>query len=694
MASKTDNVLRVLLVEDSSDDAEQIVSILRNAAIAVRPVRAETLEQLDDVLAHQPLDLALVSAQGGALRLNDVIDVIQQSGKDLPVIALTVQPQFDQAVDLLRGGARDVAWRGSPEHIQIVCKREMEDARSRRALRRLEVNLKEAEKRAHSLLDSSRDPIAYVHDGMHVYANRAYLELFGYESFDDLEGMPILDMIASGSAGSFKELLKKLAKGESPPERLETKAQRPDSGEEFDAVMEFSGASIQGEPCTQIVFRQQVADAELVRQLEGLKTQDLATGLLNRGTFMESLESATSEAVRGQGERMLMLLEIDRFKDIVFRVGVDVADLLLGEAAQVLREKLKPDYPAGRIADSTLAVLARDLSLKDAEQLGQSVRKRFEDHLFEAGSANLNLTATIGLVTIGERSSDAAEAMNLAAQALAVARDKGGNCVHVFDPRAKDREAEMRYAEWVARIKAALTNNGFVLFYQPIVSMQGATSEQYDVLLRMASDKGEILPAEFMPAAERAGLLAHIDRWVIEHAVAVIGERAKLGRQTTLFIKITPATLADNAFAPWLLSKLKAARVPGRALVFEMPEAKAVTHLKQARAFLSQLQPLNCGFALEQFGSGLNSFQLLKHLPCTYVKIDRSFMVDLPKSAENQAKVKEIHQHAKAAGKQTIAEFIEDAMTMSTLWTTGIEWVQGNFLHPPDRALNYDFSGG
>lgn len=693
MATKSDNALRLLVIEDSVEDAESLVSMLRNGGIVVRPTRPEDQEDFEEAMRKQPFDLVLANAAAKSVSLSKVQDAIHSIGKDLPLIAVVSQASTEQLVELLRKGARDVVFRGNQEHVQIVVRREFESLHARRALRRLEVSLRETEKRCAALLDSSRDPITYVHEGMHVYANRAYLDLFNFGELDEIEGTPILDMVAPEAADKFKVLLRGLSRGEKPPAQLEIRAQKPQGGESFDAVMEFSEAAVDGEPCTQIVFRQQASNPELVKQLEGLKTQDLVTGLLNRQAFNDVLDDGINAATQGRGERMLLYVEVDRFKLALEQVGMGGADLLLGDTAQVIRKTLVEGDQAGRVGDHTFMVLCRDMTLKECEARAQQLRKAIEDHLFETGKQSINLTASIGVTTIGERSKNSTEVTALAAAACKAASEAGGNQVRVHDPRAKDREAEERSAHWVALVKDAIAKNHFVLFYQPIVSLHGESGEFYEVLLRMQSPRGEILPKDFMPPAESAGLLPAIDRWVIERAIDILAERRRTGTKTTFFIKITPNSLDDPTLLPWLSNKLKAVRLQGDAIVFEMPESKAQTSLKAARAFQQGLAQLHCGFALEQFGSGIQSFQMLKHLPANYLKIDRSFMTDLPKSPENQQKVKEITDQAHAAGRLTIAEFVEDAASMSILWQCGVNFVQGNFLQEPEKVLSYDFNG-
>ncbi|MEP6940104.1 MAG: EAL domain-containing protein, partial [Rudaea sp.] len=251
-----------------------------------------------------------------------------------------------------------------------------------------------------------------------------------------------------------------------------------------------------------------------------------------------------------------------------------------------------------------------------------------------------------------------------------------------------DRAAASEMREMLNRVQNAIQNNGFSLYYQPVVSLHGAEGEFHEILVRMVGEKGEIMPKAFFPAAEQNGLLPAIDRCVIAGAIKSVAEREKAGRHTTVFIKLTTQSLEDQTLLPWIAQQLKNERVRGDALVFEIAESKVVTHLKPARAFVNGLKQLHCGFALEQFGSGVNSFQLLKHIDAGYLKVDRSYMAELTKSKENQDFIRRFCQQAHGAGKLTIAEFVEDAASMSILFTCGVNFVQGNFLNEPERVIH------
>ncbi|MGA7297146.1 MAG: EAL domain-containing protein, partial [Rhodanobacteraceae bacterium] len=266
-------------------------------------------------------------------------------------------------------------------------------------------------------------------------------------------------------------------------------------------------------------------------------------------------------------------------------------------------------------------------------------------------------------------------------------QDQGGNRVEIFNPAAREQEETEREQRWVHAIEQALANNEFVLFNQQIISLQGAEGEYYEILLRLNGPNGEILPKSFMPAAERNNLMPKIDKWVIEHAIKLLAQRVNDGQSTTFLVKLSTQSLQDATLARWVAGQLAAYKVPPKSLILEMPESKVMTSIKPAAAFVTAVRKLGCSFALEQFGSGLKSFQLLQHIQADYLKIDRNFLDDLPKNPENLSKINEICKQAQEGGRKTIAEWVQDAASTSLLFTAGVDFVQGNFLQEPEKII-------
>lgn len=690
--TQAESVLRVLLVEDRLEDAEQLISILRNGGIAVRPARAENPDDFVAQLASFSPDLVLAATDARTVPFATVLASTRTSAKDVVVIATSLALSEEAMLNALTAGARSMAVSSNPEHLQIVVQREFEALLTRRSLRRTEAALRETERRCDSLIESSRDPIAYIHEGMHIRANSAYLEMFGYEEFDEIEGLSVLDLIAPTHTDAFKQLLKRLSKGEHPPKSLQLSARGAD-GQTFDAEMEFAQASYEGEPCLQIVFRQRAFDTDMARELDDLRQRDTLTGLFNRQHFLSEVESAVAHAAQGHTEQALLLVDPDHVNNLVSEIGIAHIDEFIGALGARLRDAIGDGHLAARFTEHGFALLCKAVDHRAAMVLAENVRKAFSDTIVEAGDRSVSVTVSIGGVLIGERIASLNQVLSKSSQCLQNAQSAGGNQIVLFDPSAMDREEQERIQAWVDRIKAALaTDDGFVLHFQPVISLQGEEGEHYESLLRMRQSNGELIaPMTFLPIAEEHGLLEGIDRWVISHAIGLLAQRHDAGHHTSLFVKLSAASLSSDLLPKLIAERLSTHRVPGERLILEISEAKVFTNLKAAQAFQRAVQPLGVRMALEQFGSGLNSFQLLRHFDPSFLKIDRSFMTDLPKSNENQHKVAEIARQAQDIGKQTIAEFVQDAATMSVLFTCGVSMVEGHFLASADPQMNYDF---
>ncbi|AIF47481.1 EAL domain-containing response regulator [Dyella japonica] len=677
---KTDQVIKILFIEKSVEDAEQIISLLRNSGIAVRPARATSAEQITAALDELGPDIVLFDPSVGTLELREVSRMLDAHGRDLALIALVSQADNATITELFVNGARSVALRPQPKQLMAVIQREFDSLNMRRQVRRLEAALRESERRCDALLDSSTDAIAYVHEGMHVRANQAYLDTFGYADFDDLLGLPVLDMIGPNDADEFKNTLKGLSKGEKPTGVIELQARRADATT-FKAGVEFAHAMFEGEPCLQVVFRRQKVDTGVIEQLQ----RDAVTGLFNRARMLECIDEAVAAASQGTKGQALLLIEPDNWQSIVAGVGLSKADELLAAFANRVEGQLTAHDTAGLLAEHTVGVLLHTRNDDGIKQWIAGLQQAIAGGIFDLGSRSITITTSIGGSLLGERNANTELLLNQASQALRNAQSQGGNRNDLHDPAAREKADEERERYWLSVIKQALTQNDFVLYHQQTISLQDADGEFSEILLRLNGPQGEVLPGFFMPIAEKHNLTPAIDRWVLNQTIEHLRARDRMGSPTTFFVKLTAGSLEDKELLPWLGERLRQAALKHGQLVLEMTESKVVTSLRPAQEFVQAWQKLGGQFALEQFGSGLNSFQLLNHISADYLKIDRSYMADLPQQQESQRRVAEICRQSRELKKQTIAEWVEDAASTSLLFACGVDFVQGNFLQEPQR---------
>ncbi|MFG3453735.1 EAL domain-containing protein [Stutzerimonas stutzeri] len=677
--------IRLLLLEDSQNEAERLVSLFRNAGQATRVHRLTSSEDLADAL-QQTWDLLINAPASVNLDPSEAIGAVRKQAKDIPVIQLIEGNDVDAITEALSLGAQGALPQGEDEWLILVANREIANLEERRARRSAELALREAEKRCQLLLESSVDAIAYVHDGMHIYANRAYLELFGYEDVDELEGMPMIDLIASCDQVEFKSFLKNYQSIQGSAE-LVCGGIRADGGN-FKARMHFSPASYDGEPCIQVVIRAETGNAEL-EKLREISSQDVVTGLYNRNYFLDSLDSAVERAVNAGQGASLAYIRIDRFASLQADIGLGDSDRLLAELAQLLRSQFPDSAELARFGDDAFAVLMPNAAPQQLQQPLTELLRKVEGHLFEVSGRTVQTSLSIGVAALDEKTAKARDVIDRAHRCAEELTD--GNGLRIYNP-ADELAAAASRGNVLAMLQQALEKNSFRLLFQPIISLRGDSHEHYEVLLRLLDPQGvEVPPGDFLDAAKEAGLATKIDRWVLLNSIKLLAEHRSKGHSTRLFVHLSSASLQDPSLLNWLGVALKASRLPPDSLVFQIDEQDAVAYLKQAKALTQGMGGLGCRIALSQFGCVLNPFNTLKHLNADFVKIDGSYTQDLSRQ-ENQEALKQLLADLHEQAKQTIVPFVDSATALATLWQAGVGYIQGQYLQGPSQSMDYNFS--
>ena len=690
-----DKIINLVVIDDSFDSEEKIVSTLRTAGHTARSSRVEDDEDLLEVLAKQTPDLIIYFEGMELISLKQTIECIKKDKKteNCRVISVNKSAQPD-VVKAMREGAVDATSFIDINHLILIIAREHQSLISARQISRFKKASHESERRCTSLLDSSRDAIAYIHEGMHVYSNRSYLEMFGIEESDDLEGLPILDMVAVEGRDDFKSFLRNYTKNHEGIEKLDTTLHTPD-GDEFSGEMEFSPAQIEGEPCIQIIIRKEDATSEeLERQLKLLSQKDQLTGLFNRQYSIEKLENTIADCEQDKYTAALMEIRIDNVEDIKNSVGVVEADQYIVEAAKVLSEAIRDEDVLSRYTHDSFTVIAIDYNKDNIESYAAEMQQAISHLETSIKDHHINTTCCIGIALIDKDSPEYNDILARSEKAVAAAIKKGANQVFTYTPEKGELTRHEVDAKFKEQLTDALKNDKFLLHYQPIVSLHGDTDERYEVFVRMQTDTEDelIMPQDFLPAAERIGMSIAIDRWVLYRTIQEYSNRLKQGKKTRFFIKMSASSIKDGTLIDWLSYQIKEKEIPDHTLNFEVKETVAVTNLKSAKSLSHKLKTLGCGFVLDDFGSGTNPFQLLDHIHADYVRIESGFMDNLVDNPQNQESIKNIAEQAAELGKLTIAQHVPDATSLSLLWGMGVNFIQGYFLQEPLPEMEYDFT--
>lgn len=688
MPPKNETV-RLLVFHESQDNTEQVINALKNAGIATRPEMVSTQDDLADSLNNNTWDILLAGELTQGVGFDTAIMLIRKQDKDIPCIVLLDKHDPEIIVDCMQAGAVDAVANDMHPHLVLAVKRELACLQTRRARRKAEGQLAESEKRCQLLLDNSRDAIAYVHDGMHIYANKAYAELFGYDAPDDLEGMPIVDLVAKEDLNNFKDYLRAYSKGESISADLKFHGLKAD-GDKIDAMVQLSGASYDGEPCTQIIIRRddgKVVAAELAEKLKEATYVDTLTGLPNRQRFETTLAEAVRKAHQDKSRFALFYITIDNLPQIAAVSGLTGTDAVMKSVAAVL-EKHFGSASRSRFGDASFAVLAAGLEADKAKPLADALCKDVHDHLVELPDGKTQQTSlSIGITIVGETAPSSEEMLSRAIAAAEKMKLANGNGAEVFNLAEKATSSDSAMVELLVD---AIENSKFTLQYQPLVDVMGEGGEFYEVFVRLPLSDGKILtPDVFMPVAMANQLGAKVDRWVMLNAAKQLKDHTRTNPKARMLVNLTAESLQDASLPGWISKLAKAINPVGQPIMLQFAENDMVTYLKAAKEQTFALTQAGCPVAISHFGTTLNPLNTLKHVTVSHVKLDRSFTEDLS-NEQNLGAMKKICGELAAADKKIIVSYVENAATLSKLWTLGVHLLQGYFLQPPGDTMHYE----
>ena len=690
---KEEKLIRLLIVDEDFHKAEQITSSLRATGMQVRAEFAEDGEDMAELLEKKEFELVLFAMDLAEFQIAEAQQLIDKSGRHVGLIAISSQVDSASIVEAINHGARDAVQKGNIEHLIQVVNREARSVELWRRANRLKREFEESEKRCQTLLSGSKDAVAYLHQGMHIYANRAYMELLGNADFEELEGTSIIDMVETSQQTEMKTFLRDLTDHRQESSKLDLQLIR-NKGKSISATVEFSPASYEGEPCTQILIRSSDETAELEEQIHYLHQHDLVSGLYNRQYFMDALKTATKRAIEAVQQYAITYISIDNFQSVRDTIGISGCDVLVSDVAKILTENVDSDHTVARFGANAYISLAELDDKQIIEDHANKILELVERHISDIGDQSITVTCSAVIVFIDEKSpNDPNLLISRAEKSCAEIQKQGGNKSTTFIPKAGDMTQNEEDGLTADLIKEALNQNRIAGLYQPIVGVKGQKGERYQSSISITTKEGKLLSeAEYRSAADRTGTSKMLDRWLVLHAIKKIAETSKAKRSVEFFIPLSSDSISDSGLALWISENIGKAKIDGKQLVFMVNEAQVLSQLKAAKNLSTALRQVNCQFAIDEFGTGRNPFQLVKHVDADYVRINQGYMDGLIQKNENQDNVRELTNRAREMELKTITPGVNDAALLSVLWTLNVDFIQGNFLQAPHQELDYDFS--
>lgn len=669
----------LLIVDNSPDHAQVINSYLRNAGIAVRVITASTYDELESALRERTPFLILIGPQPPSYM--NIARITQTAEQYSTPIALQLDPENTAHIKAAIV-THPVLVINSKENNQLmgVVKQHMSGGKTAREYNDLSHKLEELQHRYDLILDSARDSIAYIHEGLHIYANHAYLDLLQLNNPEDIEGLSFLDLMTADPGVNLKKLLRDMNQDIFPEEALVVTLTTP-AGKSLKTELIFSPSRFNGEQCIQMVVRKQDANLALQEELERLRKTDPLTQMINRQTFAKELSSLIEEDRKDDSKYAVLYIEADGINDLHEDLGMEGIDTFIMDLANVIGACIEStDIPA-RFSEHGFVVLARRDKNSNLQDTCDRILENYSNHIIDLDERTMSASCSIGMTTIGSLTRDTQEVIAQAKTAFRQASQTGNTMVR-FKPALTTVNSGEADRDWVERIHYALNNHDFYTVQQSIVDLEGENEGLFENSTFMREEGGDTPASEFMLAAERNSLGSTIDRRVLPQLMVAIA-----GTGDKHIITLSMNSVLDFSFPNWFQRMLKETEVEGSQLILQISAIAAELNLMPTRRLVEELKRLGCGVVLTEFNNELRTVQLLEHLPVDMVKLSTGLAQGLASNVPNQEVIKAVVRAIEPYDIKIIADEVRDATDLAVLWQCGVKLVTGDFLNEAPQVV-------
>ncbi len=669
----------LLIIDNSPDHAQVVNSFLRNAGIAVNVVNVSNINELELALEEKSPFLILI---GTCLPASTKISqVLQLSDQYATPVAMQVKSgDFDSMHAALATHPVLIVNADENDQLMQVVKKHMHGGKTARDYDELALKFDELQHRYDLLLDSARDSIAYIHEGLHIYANRAYLDLLQVRTLADIEGLSLLDLMTTSAELDMKKLLRDMSQGVFPDKTLVVTI-NTQGNQHIKAELTFSAARFNGEQCIQMVVREQDANLVLQEELERLRKTDHLTQMINRPTFTARLSSLIEEDREDNQSVAVLYLETDGIDELQQDLGIDSIDTYIMDLANVINGCIRETDVAARFSDHGFAVMIRRNRASALDEAAKCILENYANHIIDLGAQTRTASCSIGMTTLGPLTRDAKEVIAQALQAFKQASQVANKLVR-YKPALKTVSSGEADRDWVERIHYALNNHDFYTVQQSIVDLEGENEGLFENRTFMREEEHDTSAGEFMLAAERNDLGSTIDRHVIPQLLVAIA-----GTGDRHIISLSANSILDFSFPNWIQRMLKETEVVGSQLVLQISAMVAESHLKPTQRLIDELKDLGCAFVLSEFDNDRQTLQLLEHLPVSMIKLRPGLAKGLSSNSANQEVIRAVVRAVTKYNITIIADEVQDASDLAVLWQCGVKLVTGDFLNEAPQVV-------
>ncbi|HJW82314.1 MAG TPA: EAL domain-containing protein [Acidiferrobacterales bacterium] len=687
-------ILRVLILDESPDDAEQASAALRQAGYMLKTQRLETGVAVEQNLDSNQWDLILCAHGLANLPARQVVELAARKQPFTTVIVLARRIADNELHQLMQAGARDVIIKGQWGRLLPAVERELAVASERRAWIETREALRQLESRYRSMIEASLESISYVQDGMHMDANPSYLKLFGYENIELLKETPLLNLIDKQDQARFKAALRKPEGAEKTQEFLAVTA----SGTRIPLEVAMTPLTISGEPCVQVVATDVSKRKALEVKLQSMHQRDPLTGLSNRTHFLGAL----GDVLKVPGG-MLIGLTVNQLAALNQTLGHTACDRLLVQIARQLRELAGAQTPVARITGGQFAVLLDAKAATGAETLAKKLDDLFATLTANEGDRTVKPDVTIQQLRLDAQHKDRQAVMDqvfkteIQPAPAAVTPPPARASVTPTAPAAPavvaqhhtpalEPVAPRATGNWSEAVQSALAHNQMQLLFQPIINLHGEPRCFYEAQLMLRTLDGKVIPsAEYLPSAEAAGLGGKIDRTLMLNVIDTLSKYHLEGRPGMVFVGLSSTAVQDSALLAAIQMHMKATGLDPSNLILQLDEAVLVQHLEAARSFIEKARAMGMGVAVDNFTGQAVSLEVLAGIHIDF------FGVNCGPNGLTEDTLATAIDAGLALDRMILAKNIEDADIFTALFSRGVHYVQGDYLQPASPGLDYSF---
>ncbi len=660
-----------LIVTDKSPElAERINSLLRNSGIKIHVTNVNKAVDIKRALDQAcPLLIIYANADATTASLEEVSALANEYA-----VPFALYSDFQNPVELIKTLKTTACLVIHSEHetqLKDTVKHLVARYELHRNQRQQRSQLEELEHRYNLLLDSARDAMAYIHEGLHVYANRAYLEAMRVTDISAIAGLSLLEFMQAEGV-DLKKVLRSLSRGEFPQDPLEVAITRPD-GTSFTAHLAFSPARFNGESCTQMLVHECDAVAGLTAELERMRSTDPLTQLRNRRSFADKLESALAEPRSVDSVSAILYVEPDGVSDLQDEFDAAGMDAVIADLALVLKSCLGTQDEAARISEYSFAVLTKQANMEKVEALAGKILKAYCEHLVEIEDKSISVSCSIGIATLGRLAKNSVEVIAGARKAQAEAAETGNRAV-IFRPQLTAVSSFDDDRQWIDRIKLALSQQDFYSVQHAIIDLEGEGEHLMENLTYLRDASGDLAPHQYMGIADRNDLAGRIDRHIIPSLLKSFVESSD-----KQIITLSNNSILDYGFPAWLGEQMTKCCVEAGKVIIQFSATAAQANLKPAQRLMNELAPLGCKLSISEFDTERRTRALLEHLGASYIKIHRSLTENLTGNSVNQEAIRKIIETAESKGVCVIADEVSDTSSLAILWQCGVKLIAGPF---------------